>query len=168
MSFVPAVIDLEASGFGSTSYPIEIGFVLPDGHLECTLVRPEPSWTHWDESASHVHGITREILMAHGKPAGQVALWLNKQLNGLTVYSDAWGHDYAWLAVLFDVANLAPSFKLEHLASVIPECTAARWHQVHSQIELELGLKRHRASNDALMLQRTWVTLMESKIFVVR
>ena len=164
---VPTIIDLEASGFGSQSYPIEVGFSLPNGRLECTLIRPEPSWTHWDDSAYAVHGITRELLLAFGKPADQVALWLNKQLKGMTVYSDAWGHDYAWLAVLFDAANLAPSFKLEHLASIMPECESARWNQLHQEIEMELGLKRHRASNDALMLQRTWVRLMESNVFSV-
>jgi hypothetical protein len=170
MSFVPRVpivLDLEASGFGSNSYPIEVGFALPNGRLECTLIRPEPEWTHWDESAYAVHGISRELLLAFGKPVDQVALWLNKHLKGMTVYSDAWGHDYAWLAVLFDAANLAPSFKLDHLASIMPECEAARWNQLHQEIELELGLKRHRASNDALMLQRTWVRLMDSKEFAV-
>lgn len=164
---VPTIIDLEASGFGSQSYPIEVGFALPNGRLECTLIRPEPSWTHWDESAYAVHGITRDLLLAFGKPVDQVAHWLNKQLKGTTVYSDAWGHDYAWLAVLFDAANLAPAFKIDHLASIMPECESARWNQLHQEIELELGLKRHRASNDALMLQRTWVRLMESNIFSV-
>lgn len=164
---IPAVIDLEASGFGSNSYPIEVGFALPNGRLACTLIRPEPDWTHWDESAYAVHGITRDLLMAFGKPVDQVALWLNKQLRGMTVYSDAWGHDYAWLAVLFDAANLVPSFKLDHLASIMPECEAARWNKLHQEIEKELGLKRHRASNDALMLQRTWVRLMDSKQFAM-
>jgi hypothetical protein len=163
MPFVPtnpAVIDVEASGFGPHSYPIEIGFALPNGRLECTLIRPEPSWVHWDESAYAIHGIKRELLVAFGKPVDQVALWLNKQLTGLTIYSDAWGHDYAWLAVLYDAANLVPSFRLDHLASIMPECEAGTWNRVHEEIEKELGLKRHRASNDALMLQRTWARLI--------
>jgi hypothetical protein len=164
---IPAIIDVEASGFGSRSYPIEIGFVLPDGRLECTLIRPEPDWTHWDAPAAEVHGITRELLMAFGKPADLVASWLNDQLRGTTIYSDSWGHDYGWLAVLFDAANLAPSFTLEHLVSIMPECNAARWSQVHREVELELGLKRHRASNDALILQRTWLRLMDSNQFVM-
>lgn len=164
---IPTVIDLEASGFGSNSYPIEVGFVLPNGRLECTLVRPEPTWTHWDESAYAVHGITRELLLAFGRPVDQVASWLNKQLHNMTVYSDAWGHDYAWLAVLFDAANMTPSFKLEHLASITPECTSARWNQLHHDVEIELGLKRHRASNDALMLQRTWLRLLDSNELVL-
>ena len=69
--------------------------------------------------------------------------------------------------VVTDAANLAPSFKLDHLASIMPECEAARWNNLHQEIEKELGLKRHRASNDALMLQRTWVRLMDSNQFAV-
>ena len=41
----PAVLDVEASGFGRSSYPIEIGVVFPDGHAYCTLIRPESHWT---------------------------------------------------------------------------------------------------------------------------
>ena len=47
----PIVLDIEASGFGRDSYPIEIGYVLPDGGSYCTLVRPEANWTHWDPEA---------------------------------------------------------------------------------------------------------------------
>lgn len=159
---IPTIIDLEASGFGSASYPIEVGFVLPNGRLECTLIRPEPSWTHWDDSASEIHGISRELLLAFGKPVKEVALWLNDQLRGLTVYTDAWGHDYAWLATLYDAADMNPTFTLEHLVSITPECGADRWKEAHSEVAQELGLKRHRASNDALMLQRTWLRIMDS------
>jgi hypothetical protein len=47
-SEVPAVLDVEASGFGAGSYPIEIGYIASDGTSYCTLIRPAPSWTHWD------------------------------------------------------------------------------------------------------------------------
>jgi len=48
----PAVLDIEASGFGRDSYPVEIGYVLPDGQTWCTLIRPAPAWTHWDATAA--------------------------------------------------------------------------------------------------------------------
>jgi DNA polymerase III epsilon subunit-like protein len=159
--FVPAVIDVEASGFGTQSYPIEIGYVLPDGTLACFLVRPEVHWIHWDEAASQVHGISRHLLLSVGKPVTQVAQWLNDQLKGMTLYSDSWAHDYFWLATLFEEANLVPLFKLEHFACIIPEEDLGKWDDVRAGIQSELGLQRHRASNDALILQRTWVRLME-------
>ncbi|MFO1249856.1 MAG: hypothetical protein U1E77_01625 [Inhella sp.] len=40
---LPAFIDIEASGFGRGSYPIEVGFVDRDGQLFCTLVQPRPT-----------------------------------------------------------------------------------------------------------------------------
>jgi hypothetical protein len=48
---LPAIIDLEASGFGKGSYPIEVGFVLPEGAMYCTLIQPAPHWRHWDDKA---------------------------------------------------------------------------------------------------------------------
>ena len=56
--FVPAVLDIEASGFGRDSFPVEVGFVLPDGETFCTLIRPAAGWTHWDDSAERLRGMT--------------------------------------------------------------------------------------------------------------
>ena len=53
---LPTILDIEASGFGPGSYPIEVGLVLPDGDAWCSLIRPEPGWLHWDPSAEQVHG----------------------------------------------------------------------------------------------------------------
>jgi hypothetical protein len=102
----PCIIDVEASGFGAGSYPIEVGAVLSDGRAYCSLINPEPDWRHWELSAESVHGITRDTLATHGKPAHVVASDLNKCLQGATVYTDAWYHDYQWLARLFDAAEL--------------------------------------------------------------
>ena len=109
----PCIIDIEASGFGAGSYPIEVGTVLTDGSAYCSLISPEPDWRHWEHSAEGVHGITRETLREHGKPAAAVAQALNDRLRGHTVYTDAWYHDYQWLARLFDAAmpNLPSSWK---------------------------------------------------------
>ena len=37
----PIIIDIEASGFGRGSYPIEVGLVLPDGTPHCFLIAPD-------------------------------------------------------------------------------------------------------------------------------
>ena len=37
---LPIVMDVEASGFGRDSYPIEIGCVMPDGRRECSPSEP--------------------------------------------------------------------------------------------------------------------------------
>ena len=51
---LPCVLDIEAPGFGRRSYPIEVGYLLPDGRAACMLVRPATGWTHWDETAERV------------------------------------------------------------------------------------------------------------------
>lgn len=155
----PAIIDIEASGFGKGSYPIEVGFVLPDGRSECTLILPAAHWTHWDCRAESVHGITRDTLLQHGKTISDVALMLNRTLRGMTVYSDAWSHDYTWLSVLYDEAGMVPSFRLEHLVTLMTEHDADQWNATRAEVERELQLNRHRASSDARVLQGTWLRL---------
>ena len=153
MHTVPCVLDIEASGFGRHSYPIEVGYVLPDGRAACMLVRPATEWTHWDAGAEQVHGITRSVLATHGRHARDVALALNRDLEGQTVYCDGWAHDYPWLAALFEEAGFSPSFKLESVGALLDEDHLAQLDQARRDAVAELGLKRHRASNDARALQ---------------
>ena len=150
---LPAILDVEASGFGRGSYPIEIGFVEPAGAMFCALILPDAEWQHWDASAEALHGITRATLLAHGKPVRWVACALNERLRGLTVYCDGWGHDYVWLARLFDCVDMQPSFHLEDLRRLLTEDEAARWHDVTLAVRGEQNLRRHRASSDARVLQ---------------
>jgi hypothetical protein len=156
----PCIIDIEASGFGAGSYPIEVGTVLTDGSAYCSLICPQPDWRHWEHSAEGVHGITRETLHQHGKPAAAVAEALNNRLRGHTVYTDAWYHDYQWLARLFDAADAQPAFKLEDLRGLLDEGAQARWHATRERVMQELKLHRHRASNDAKVLQQTLVQVL--------
>ncbi len=154
-ALAPTVLDIEASGFGRNSYPIEIGFVMPDGHTYCTLVQPQPHWTHWDAHAAEVHHITRTLIETRGLPVLEVAHKLNAELRGQTVYSDGWANDYSWLGALFDAADLTPSFKLENLRKLLTEAQAEQWHTVKAEITQERGAQRHRASADARLLQLT-------------
>lgn len=155
----PAVLDVEASGFGRNSYPIEVGYALPNGQVFCALIRPEPHWTHWDPEAEHIHHISRELLFAKGRPVIEVARLLNEQLRGQTVYSDGWSNDYSWLGNLFEVADLSPSFRLENLRALLLEDEADHWHEVKQQVAHERGPQRHRASADARLLQLTLLRL---------
>lgn len=158
----PAFLDIEASGFGRDSYPIEIGFVLPEGEAWCTLVRPEDGWMHWDPAAEALHGIGRDLALRHGRPAVDVARELNRRLAGMTVYSDGWAHDYAWLALLFDAAGRSPLFRLEHLRNALDEAQAMAWQATRERVRHERPLARHRASSDARILQLTWKALHDA------
>jgi len=155
----PAILDIEASGFGRASYPIEVGYVLPDGSSFCSLIRPAGHWTHWDAAAEAVHHIRRETLLEHGRPVRAVAQWLNEQLRGRTLYSDGWAHDYPWLGALYEEAGLVPSFRLDNLRALLSEAEARDWSATRQAVSNELGLTRHRASADARLLQRTLLRL---------
>jgi hypothetical protein len=142
-------LDIEASGFGRHSYPIEVGFVRDDGLAWCTLIRPLPEWTHWDAGAEQVHRIERETLLRHGRPPLAVTKALNEALAGRTVYCDAWAHDYAWLALLYDAADLTPSFHLESVHKLLDDGLRAALRPAMLEARTTDGGPRHRASHDA-------------------
>lgn len=155
-------LDIEASGFGRGSYPIEVGLVRRDGTAFCTLILPCPDWTHWDTRAEAMHGITREILEQHGKPVVRVAELLNQHLAGETAYSDGWSVDYPWLARLFDEAGIAPAFRLEPMTQLIHPDRLQHYASARAEALAALGVTRHRASNDARALQHALRRLMNA------
>jgi len=99
----PCFLDVEASGFGPESYPIEIAWSLPDGSITRSLIAPQtvPSWTYWDPQAEQVHGIDRDRLRRNGWKPEVVVQRLRDDLAGRTVYTDAPTFDADWLRRLF-------------------------------------------------------------------
>ena len=160
---LPAIIDVEASGFGSGSYPIEVGWVEGGGRAHCMLIRPYSHWTHWDASAEHLHGITRDILWQHGVDGAEVCHALNNSLKEQVVYSDAWANDMSWLACLFEEANVTPLFRIESLLVLLSESEREQWNTVISQIRKQENLTRHRASADAKIIQKSFRTILEGR-----
>jgi hypothetical protein len=162
---LPTIIDLEASGFGQGSYPIEVGFILSQGGSYCSLIRPAPHWTHWDPGAEKLHHVTPQILALHGKPARDVALVLNERLRGQVVYSDGWANDYSWLGLLFDEVGMRPAFRLENLRRILSEDEAAGWHAAKGAVLGKAPQERHRASTDARVIQQTLASLRTGNPF---
>ena len=154
-----AMLDIEASGFGPGSYPIEVGFVLADGQTCCSLIRPAPPWTHWDAAAERVHRIPLATVIRHGRDVVEVATRLNERLQGLTVYCDGGTQAHVWLGVLFEAAGLTPSFRLDDLRTLLTAQEAAFWSVVKTQVTTEMRLQRHRASANAKILQHTLLRL---------
>lgn len=155
----PTVLDIEASGFGKGSYPIEVGFVLPDGRSECMLIRPNPHWLHWDAAAEGLHHISHALLVECGKPVIDVARRLNAALDGRVVYSDGWAHDFTWLSTLYEAAGCSPSYRLDNLQRLLTQDELAGWDTTKAQVFAEAALERHRASADARLLQATVMRL---------
>ncbi len=160
----PIIIDVEASGFGGTSYPIEVGIALDDDTKYCSLIMPAPDWEHWDDDAEKVHRIARDILETYGKPLHQVAAELNELLDGKTLYSDGWVVDKPWLTTLFHRAQMTMKFSVSPLEMILSEKQMERWHDTRDKMLAEAKKHRHRASFDAWIIQETYKrTLAESK-----
>lgn len=162
--FTPIIIDIEASGFGKGSYPIEVGFITSTQQVGCTLIKPLESWTSWNIEAEKVHGIARSVLIKRGKPIVEVALWLNESFHGETIYSDAWLNDMCWLGRLFDEADVLQSFKLESLLSLLTEDEREKWAENYQEVLSETKLIRHRASTDAKLIQETYLRVKQSAV----
>jgi hypothetical protein len=161
----PIIIDIEASGFGSTSYPIEVGIALDDDTKYCSLILPAPDWEHWDSDAEKVHRIARDILETYGNPIREVAAYLNRLLEGKTLYTDGWVVDKPWLTTLFYKAQMNMNFFVSDLEMILSEQQMARWYDTKDRILAEVKKYRHRASFDAWVIQETYKrTLIESKL----
>lgn len=152
----PPIIDIEASGFGSTSYPIEVGVVLENDRKFCSLILPAADWTHWDPAAEKMHGISRDILQSHGKPLREVAAQLNAMLEGRTLYSDGWVVDKPWLTTLFHAARINMAFHVSPLELILSEFQMTHWHLTKDRVIGEMAARRHRASYDAWAIQQTY------------
>ncbi|MCL7929610.1 hypothetical protein [Halomonas llamarensis] len=154
---LPTVLDIEASGFGRGSYPIEVGIARADGSCCAFLIQPLEEWTHWDPKAELLHGISRDRLQREGHPVRQVAVWINDELSSIgKAYSDSWGYDNTWLSLLFHHAGIIPGFRLEALRILLNETQLGLWSDTKEAIIGEQGIHRHRASEDARLLQLTF------------
>jgi hypothetical protein len=152
----PAIVDVEASGFGRGSYPIEVGIALEDGSVHAMLIKPADGWDHWDESAEKIHGISREYLIENGKPVREVAIFLNDLCGGQTLYTDAWSFDSSWIGRLFDEAEIVQIFKLDTITRLLTESELENWSDVKDKTIKKMGLILHRADNDATILRETF------------
>ena len=152
----PNILDFEASGFGVESYPIEVGYALSCGERYCTLIKPHPSWRHWDVKAQKIHGINRDQLNDFGENVHDVCMDLNQRLSGRSLYTDGWVCDKFWLNRLFYCAGIEPQFNLHAIENIQTECQYLLWDQTRDQLLQEVELERHRASADAQFVQRLY------------
>lgn len=153
----PIILDIEASGFGAGSYPVEIGYADANGDTWCALVQPQTEWMHWDDSAEQLHRQSRQDLQTHGQSVTVIAMHLNRMFAGKTVYCDGWYQDYVWLHSLFEAAEMTPFFKLEDLRLQLSESQKAVWHDTKQVVIASLAARTHTAATDAKVLQLTWL-----------
>lgn len=156
----PIFIDFEASSLDLiASYPIEVGVCFPDGEVKSWLIKPHVLWSDWSEKAARIHGISKEELENDGTEISQVIKELNDILEDKIVYCDAWTFDSFWLHRLYKSIRSKPSFQLESISALLSEDQVDHWQDTHDQVIEEMGIVRHRAANDAIILQETWKRL---------
>ena len=108
----------------------------------------------WDAGAEKVTGISRELLREQGRPAREVADWLNGQLTGLTPYSDASHFDRRWIDQVFRVSGTKRRFdiwQMERLTKRWDVDTQAFFQHCKAEYNnLHGDAKPHRAAADAI------------------
>ena len=115
-------IDIEASGLGADSYPIEVAWKREDGAAQDSfLLNPEYvyGWDDWDEIAEDLHGISQAQLHEKGLRPDDACHRLNQALRDKVVVSDAPEYDLFWLERLFDSQDIAMQFTLRSLQLVL-------------------------------------------------
>ncbi len=145
-------LDFEASGLSDSSFPIEVGYSLPDGDTTSLLINPLTSsepWTHWDKYAeSAIHGISREELELEGWSVADVCLHLNQTLCQYehVLCDSQW--DLFWMGRLYKAAHMRPAFTLTEIGHWLKYETGISRERFLDCLEA-LGPPAHRAAADA-------------------
>jgi len=163
----PCFLDVEATGFGQDSYPIEIAWSDEVGEIHRCLIDPTPipAWSFWDAEAERVHGIDRDRLTRNGWAPDYVATRLTEALGGKTVYTDAPDYDARWVGVLFQALGQQVPFHFEHidelLLSILRKPDDAVWQAMVriDQLKREVAAVssgKHSAGYDVGYLLHLW------------
>ncbi|WP_407729154.1 hypothetical protein ACJJU9_17980 [Pseudomonas helleri] len=137
-------IDFEASGIAPDSYPIEVAVVSSDTSFS-SLIKPARYWTHWSFDAQDMHGLSQDQLREQGDAPVGVARRMNQLFSGQILCSDS-PQDTFWLDVLYEAAELAPTFQLKPLESFVGRQAASDIYRLLPTTRI------HRALPDASAL----------------
>ncbi|MEO8812494.1 MAG: hypothetical protein ABI376_06245 [Caulobacteraceae bacterium] len=156
-------LDIEASGLGEDSFPIEVGWAFLAGPSGGMLIRPAADWDMdaWDPMAEALHHISRGDLMRDGHAPRDVAEHLNRLLAPpLRVFSDAPDQDSFWLRRLFEETPEVQEFRLED-----DGMARGQWFGEAPPARNRASDVRHlhRAEADALVIVTAWRTHLASK-----
>lgn len=121
--YFECLLDIESSGIGSESYPMEIAWYNPSEQpCDCFLIKPAQKWIWWDDLSEELyHGIARSERDADGVAAEVGARRLNHGLRDQTIAVDGFEWDTFWLSRLFTEARVQPEFHVVRLFPDPPE-----------------------------------------------
>ena len=156
-----ALIFIDFEGSSLTGWPIEVGWAqILDNKVisDSRLIRPEPDWddSEWDPLAEEIHGLSRAMLMAAGRPAAAVAQEVVGRLAGRTIISDAAPYDTAFLARLLATMD-APATQptIRDIVAMRRARPSADWRRVEAHLSSMATV--HRAGPDAASLAASWL-----------
>ena len=172
-----AFTDLEASGLGQATYPIEVAYAeaddeaLTEGDAGSWLIAPTEDWRDygsWDPAAESLHGLTFDRLVAEGVPVEEVARRMNARFSGVPVFSDSPLSDANWCGILFEWSPEPARFALLEFRSLITHTVRLAvgdrpLAEIRPLIEEARTIARqahpiaHRALPDALRLRTQWL-----------
>lgn len=147
------VIDVEASGLGPESYPIEVAWAhrFDPTRFDSFLIKPSERWVYWDAYAeSAIHGISREQLQREGVSIAEAVDRLDVALTGEVVYSDYVPADRPWLVKLYRELGRDLSFEFRSVQSLIPPDKVASY-----SARFDVTPTAHRALADVRKIIQT-------------
>lgn len=102
-------LDFEASSLMRGSFPIEVGWALPNGDVEAHLIVPAVGWTEWSPKSEAIHGLSLDYLIREGRPVAEVAARVLEVFSApdAIVASDNPRWEQMWLNRLMRVADRA-------------------------------------------------------------
>ncbi|MCW2239496.1 hypothetical protein [Azospirillum canadense] len=157
-----AFLDIEASGFGPGSYPVEVGWTFANGTGEAWLICPPDEWTAagWDAAAEALHGLSHAWLEHEGWSAAYVADRAAAQLADVLLYTDAAVIDSQWLARLLEWASPPASLNVRPFTDLLrlvgADATAV---QAAITAASQMAPRQHRALADSRHLWAIWCHL---------
>ncbi len=151
------IIDCEASGLNKESYPIEVGVSFKEDSFGF-LIKPHKTWNYWSMSAENIHNIKKEDLFKNGLSCYEAANFLNNQLRGLTLFSDAVDFENFWINKLFEITQCEKLFDIESIYELSFD------YNYYKKIKEKMSntMITHRAENDANIIR----TAIEKSLYV--
>ena len=170
-------VDFEASALDGE--PVELGWCDEAGRGASCLIQPAPGWTTWSMAAETIHGISRRMLAAEGRPAAEVAAVAVAALGqpGITLLSDAPQWDQGWMDALLRAGGTQAGLHLGDFQKSLDAAMAADLQaagvpagsvkDIMQEVGASLGpldrkraTRNHRALPDAQVLAAHWRAAM--------
>jgi hypothetical protein len=146
-------LDIEASGLGSGTFPIEVAYASSIGDKNEYLIKPTDEWLNhglWCSNAEHhIHKVSRGVLIENGVNVLDVANTLNKSLCGKLVLCNDLEYDGIWLTELFKAANIGVQFTLTDIRYLYEYWGEDKTNAFKKAYESIVTITYHRALPDA-------------------